>query len=55
MHVLKEKYEIFSTSKKLKALVEKESDHNIKAMSSNRGSEFKSNEFEEYYENHGIH
>ena len=43
-----------STFKKFKAIFEKESDHNIKTMKSNRGGKFTSEEFEEYYENSEI-
>ena len=49
------KFEEFNTFKKFKALVEKESAHNIKAMRSNKGGELTTIEFEEYSENHGIH
>ena len=50
----KEKHEVFSVFKKFKAVDEKESDHNIKTMKSDRGGKFSSKEFEKYCENHGI-
>ena len=55
VYFLKKKSEVFSAFKKFKALVEKESNHNIKALRSNKRSEFTSKEFEKYCENHGIH
>ena len=42
---MKENFEVFSAFKKFKALVEKESGHNIRVMRFNRGSEFTSKEF----------
>ena len=55
MYFLKEKSKVCSAFKKFKVLIEKESDHNIKAMRFDRGCEFTSKEFEEYCENHGIY
>ena len=52
---LKEKSKVCSAFKKFKVLIEKERDHNIKAMRFDRGCEFTSIEFEEYCENHGIY
>ena len=42
---MKENFEVFSAFKKFKALVEKESGHNIRAMGFDRGGEFISKEF----------
>ncbi|XP_060668150.1 uncharacterized protein LOC132799711 [Ziziphus jujuba] len=54
VYFLKEKSEVFENVKKFKALVEKESGLLIKSMRSDRGGEFTSNEFQKYYEDHGI-
>ena len=54
VYFLKEKSEVFENFKKFKALVEKESGLPIKAMRSDRGGEFTSNEFNKYCEDHGI-
>lgn len=54
VYFLKEKSKTFENFKKLKALVEKENGLSIKAMRSNRGGEFISNEFHKYCEDHGI-
>jgi len=51
---LKEKSEVFENFKKFKAHVEKESGLVIKAMRSDRGGEFTSNEFQKYCEDNGI-
>ena len=45
VYFLKQKSEVFGVFKKFKAIVEKESGHKIKAMRSDRGGEFTSNEF----------
>ena len=47
VYFLKEKSEVFSVFKKFKALVEKQSGYEIKALRSDRGDEFTSNEFNE--------
>ena len=54
VYFFKEKHEVFSVFKKFKAVDEKESDHNIKTMKSDKGGKFSSKEFEKYCENHGI-
>ena len=54
VYFLKEKSKVFSAFKKFKALVEKESDHNIKVMRFDTGGEFTSKEFKQYCENHEI-
>ena len=55
VYFLKEKFEVFTAFKKFRALVEKESGYFIKAMRYDKGGEFTSKEFKEYYEDHGIH
>jgi len=51
---IKQKSEVFSTFKKFKAVVEKESGRKIKAMRIERGEEFTSNEFQEFCEENRI-
>lgn len=51
----KQKSKAFVIFKNFKALVEKESDYVIKALRSNRGGKFTSKNFNEFYENNGIH
>jgi len=51
---MKHKDEAFEKFKSFKALVENESDHKIKCLRSDRGGEFTSNEFFDFYEEHGI-
>ena len=55
VYFLKQKSETFGAFKKFKAFVEKQCGHEIKAISSNRGSEFISSEFKEFCEANGIH
>ncbi|KAA0062709.1 copia-type polyprotein [Cucumis melo var. makuwa] len=50
----KEKLEVFGRFKRFKALVEKESGYEIKALRSNRGGEFTSNEFKTFCTKNGI-
>ena len=45
---------MYNVFKKFKALVEKESGYDIKAMRSDRGGEFTSNEFNDFCEENGI-
>ena len=54
VYFLKQKSEVFENFKKFKALVEKETGLEIKAMRSDRGGEFTSTEFQKYCEDHGI-
>jgi hypothetical protein len=54
VYFLKQKSEVFSTFKKFKAVVEKESGQEIKAMRTDRGGEFTSKEFLEFCEENGI-
>ena len=51
---MKHKDEAFKKFKSFKALVENESGHKIKCLRSDRGGEFTSNEFFDFYEEHGI-
>lgn len=48
--LLKEKSEAFGKFKIFKKMVEKESAYKIKCLILDKGGEFTSNEFEEYYE-----
>jgi len=54
LYFLKKKSEVFTTFKKFKAVVEKESGRQIKAMRTDRGGEFTSKEFQEFCEENGI-
>ena len=51
---MKQKSEVFEAFKKFKAVVEKESGYQIKAMRSDRGGEFISKDFLEFCEANGI-
>eukprot|EP00253_Pinus_taeda_P005899 PITA_05899 len=52
--LMKHKDEAFEKFKSFKALVENESGYKIKCLRSNRGGEFTSNEFFDFFEEHGI-
>ncbi|CAN1222821.1 Retrovirus-related Pol polyprotein from transposon TNT 1-94 [Linum grandiflorum] len=54
VYFLKEKSETFEAFKKFKALVEKESGRYIKALRSDRGGEYMSDNFRRFCEEHGI-
>jgi hypothetical protein len=54
VYFLKHKSETFDKFKKFKALVEKQCGLSIKILRSDRGGEFKSNRFLEYWRYHGI-
>jgi hypothetical protein len=54
VYFLKHKSETFDKFKEFKALVEKQSGLSIKILRSDRGGEYKSNEFLEYCRYHGI-
>ena len=49
MYILKEKFAVFTTFKNFKALVEAESGHKLITLRSDRGGEYTSNMFQEYY------
>ena len=51
---MNQKSEAFASFKNFKVLVEKESDYEIKALRSDRGGEFTSNEFNDFCQLHGI-
>lgn len=51
---LKEKYEAFEGFKLFKSIVENHVDGKIKCLRSNRGGEFSSNEFDNFYDKYGI-
>ena len=53
VYFLKEKSEAFEIFKKFKVMVEKETSRAIKAIRSDRGGEFTSNEFNKYREEYG--
>jgi len=52
--LMKHKDEAFEKFKSFKALVENELDRRIKCLRSDRGGEFTSNEFFDFWEEHGI-
>ena len=52
--LMKHKDEAFEKFKSFKALVENKLDHKIKCLRSDRGGEFTSNEFFDFFEEHGI-
>ncbi|KAA0056495.1 copia protein [Cucumis melo var. makuwa] len=54
VYFVKEKSEVFGMFKRFKALVEKESGYYIKALKSERGGEFTSNEFKTFCAENGI-
>ncbi|KAL4361783.1 hypothetical protein GQ457_04G023210 [Hibiscus cannabinus] len=54
VYFLKQKSEAFGDFKNFKALVEKESDFEIKSLRSDRGGEFTSNEFNDFCKENGI-
>ncbi|KAK3012142.1 hypothetical protein RJ639_012141 [Escallonia herrerae] len=54
VYFLKQKSDVFSTFKRFKALVEKQSGYQIKDMRSDQGGEFTSKEFNAFSEENGI-
>ena len=55
VYFLKKKSEVFVAFKNFKALVEKKSGYEIKALRSDRGGEFTSKEFYDFCQSHEIH
>ncbi|KAL0374367.1 UNVERIFIED_CONTAM: Retrovirus-related Pol polyprotein from transposon TNT 1-94 [Sesamum radiatum] len=55
VYLLKDKSEVFGKFKKFKAMVENQSGYRIKALRSDRGGEFTSNEFKFFCEQNKIH
>lgn len=51
---LQDKSQSFEIFKIIRNIVQKESGYKMKCLRSDRGGEFISNEFEDYYERHGI-
>jgi transposase InsO family protein len=54
VYFLKKKSKLFEPFKKFKVMVEKMMEKNIRSLRSDRDSEYMSNEFKLYYENHEI-
>ena len=54
VYFVKEKLEVFDMLKRFKVLVEKEGGYYTKALRSNRGGEFTSNEFKTFCMENGI-
>jgi len=54
VYFLKQKSETFAKFKEFKALVENQSDRQIKVLRSDRGGEYYSKAFHEYCKQHGI-
>ena len=51
MYLLKQKYDVFETFKKWKALVENEIGKKLKCLRLDNGGEYYSKDFEEYFLN----
>ena len=54
VYFLKHKYDAFSCFQQFKALVENQSGHRIKILRTDRGDEYVSNAFLNFYKTHGI-
>jgi hypothetical protein len=54
-YCIRQKYDVFDTFKKWKALVENETGKSLKCLRSDNGGEYCSKEFNDYYSYHGIH
>jgi hypothetical protein len=55
VYCIRQKYDVFDTFKKWKALVENETKKRLKCLRSNNGGEYFSKEFDDYYSYQGIH
>jgi hypothetical protein len=55
VYCIRQKYDVFGTFKKWKALVENEKGKRLKCLRSNNGSEYCSKDFDDYCSYHGIH
>ena len=55
VYCIRHKYDVFSTFKKWKALVENETEKGLKCLRSDNGGEYCNKEFDNYYSYHGIH
>ena len=55
VYCIRQKYDVFATFKKWKALVENEMVKRLKCLRSNNGGESYNKEFDSYYSYHGIH
>jgi len=53
-YMLKAKSECFEKFKEFKALVERQSEHNIKVLRSDNGGEYMSKQFGDFLKEHGI-
>ena len=55
VYFLQEKYDAFFIFKEFKAMVEKKNGYKLKILRSDRGREYISNIFKNYYSEEGIH
>ena len=55
VYFIKQKSEVFEQFYNYKALIEKQSGHYIKVLRTNRGGEYISKDFINFYREHGIH
>jgi transposase InsO family protein len=55
VYCIRQKYDVFDTYKKWKALVENEIRKSLKCLRSYNGGEYCSKEFDDYFSYHGIH
>lgn len=54
VYFFKNKYEVFPCFKKFLAIVERQSNHKLKTLRTDRGGEYMSSEFRNFCDNHGI-
>ena len=55
VYCIRQKYDVFDTFKKYKALVENETGKRLKCLRSENGGEYYNKEFDDYFSYHGIH